>query len=276
MMKLVHANFARMIRNRIFWLSEAFVAGYSVFVYQMAARNLKRNPAAMNWNLYFFNAMLFIGILIAVFTAFFIGVEYSDGTIRNKLIIGHKRRDIYLANVLVCFTAGLIQFATYMLVSAVSGILITGATMMGLHEAGWCLLYCVLIIAAYTAVICLTAMLDSNKARVVLEEILLVAAFLILTSQIYRDLAEPEYTNRVVLTQEGGYQAEENVPNPKYVTGTKRVLYEWIDAFLPADQAMYVIDSEAVYSLRAPCCLLLETIVLILTGVYVFQKKDIK
>ncbi len=276
MMKLIHANFARMIKNRIFWLSEAFLAGYSVFVYLMAARNLKLNPVAVNWNLYFFNAILVIGVVIAVFSVFFIGVEYSDGTIRNKLIIGHKRREIYLANVLVCFTVGMIQFLTCLVVSAVSGTLIIGTQMLALHEPGWCMLHCVMIIAAYAAVFCMIAMLDTNKARAVLEEILVAAVFLILTLQIYGDLTQPEYTNRTALTQEGGFQVEENIPNPKYVTGNKRVLYEWIDAFLPADQAMYVIDSEAVYSLRAPCCLFFETVVLIMTGAYVFQKKDIK
>lgn len=276
MMKLLYANLMRVIKSRIFWIAELFMAGYSVFVYMMAFRNLKMNLSGTNWNLYFFNGMLFIGVVIAMFTSFFIGVEYDEGTIRNKLIVGHKRRDIYLAAFLVCFAVGMIQFITCMSVSALSGTLIIGKEILALHELGWCLVYSVTIILAYAAVFSMIAMIDSNKARIVLEEIILVAVFLILTSQIYSDLAEPERTNRVIMTETEGYQVEENIPNPKHITGAKRMLYEWIDAFLPADQAMYVVDSEAVYSLRAPCCLFLETILIVGAGLYVFSKKDIR
>ena len=38
----------------------------------------------------FFGCALFIGIVMAVFCSLFIGTEYSEGTIRNKIIIGQK------------------------------------------------------------------------------------------------------------------------------------------------------------------------------------------
>ncbi|MGY3662454.1 MAG: hypothetical protein ACXAHE_00930 [Roseburia sp. 1XD42-69] len=38
----------------------------------------------------------------------FLGTDYSDGTIRNKLTVGHTRTNIYLANLIVTFAAGLL------------------------------------------------------------------------------------------------------------------------------------------------------------------------
>ena len=127
MSRLIYANMVRMIKSKVFWISEIFLTGYSVFVYAMAAVNV-RNLGMVNngWTVYFFNEMLFIHVVMAVLIPFFIGVEYSDGTIRNKISVGHKRTDIYLANVIVCYAAGAVQFFTYSAVSALSALFFVG------------------------------------------------------------------------------------------------------------------------------------------------------
>lgn len=44
-----------------------------------------------------FSHILLVPIVFSVFCSLFIGTEYSDGTIRNKIVVGHTRRAIYLA-----------------------------------------------------------------------------------------------------------------------------------------------------------------------------------
>ena len=279
MSKLIYANLVRMFRSKIFWVSEIFLAGYSIFVYVMGRINIRNNSLMINrgWTIYFFNEMLFIHVVMVVFISFFIGVEYSDGTIRNKIAVGHTRRDIYLANVIVCYAAGLLQFITYSVVSVFSSLLLIGPyALVAMSQIPWRVGCSLFIILAYTAAFSLIAMLDANKARAVVLELVLALVFVMLMTQIWSDLQEPEKTNRVAMADTGEMVLEENIPNSKYVDGTKRVVYEWIDAFLPEDQAMYVIDSEAVFSMRAPLCLLGESLVLIAAGVYLFQRKDIK
>ncbi len=278
MSRLIYANLVRMIKSRIFWVSEIFLAGYSVLVYGMAAVNI-RNDGMNNFTgtVYFFNEMLFIHVIMAVFIPFFIGVEYSDGTIRNKIAVGHKRADIYLANVIVCYAAGLLQFVTYSVVSLLSALFFVGpsalASMEGIPRR---IVYSLVIILVYAAVYSLIAMLDSNKTRAVVVELLTALVFVILITQIYKDLQEPELTSRVVLSESGEMEIEENVPNSKYLYGTKRTVYEWLDACLPEDQSMYVIDPDAEFPLRPPLCMLGESVVMIAAGVYLFQRKDIK
>lgn len=279
MSKLIYANLVRMFRSKVFWASEIFLAGYSIFVYVMGRINIRNNSLMINrgWTIYFFNEMLFIHVVMAVFISFFIGVEYSDGTIRNKIAVGHARRDIYLANVIVCYAAGLLQFITYSVVSVFSSLLLIGPyALVSMSQIPWRVGCSLFIILAYTAAFSLIAMLDANKARAVVLELVLALVFVMLMTQIWSDLQEPEKMNRVAMADTGEMVLEEYIPNSKYVDGTKRVVYEWIDAFLPEDQAMYVIDSEAVFSMRAPLCLLGESLVLIAAGVYLFQRKDIK
>lgn len=44
---------------------------------------------------------LFVPLMVSLLTALFIGSDYSDGTMRNKLIAGQVRRNIYAANLVV-------------------------------------------------------------------------------------------------------------------------------------------------------------------------------
>ncbi len=47
------------------------------------------------------NYSTMIGVVIAIFTSLFLGVEYSEGAIRNKISMGHKRTAIYLSNLIL-------------------------------------------------------------------------------------------------------------------------------------------------------------------------------
>ncbi len=50
-----------------------------------------------------------LGIILSVFISLFIGAEYEYGTIRNKIISGYDRSEIYLANIFACIIAGWIM-----------------------------------------------------------------------------------------------------------------------------------------------------------------------
>lgn len=52
------------------------------------------------WIQLFFIYALFVPLMVSLLTALFIGTDYSDGTMRNKLIAGHVRRKIYVANLI--------------------------------------------------------------------------------------------------------------------------------------------------------------------------------
>lgn len=278
MSRLLCANFARMIKSKIFWVLEIFLAGYGIFAYASLAGSIKNGRAIPAGFLpYFFNEMLAMGAVVALFTVFFLGVEYSDGIVRNKISVGHTRKDIYLANLITCYIAAVIQFLTYTLTALLTGgLLIGSASFNGLNQLPWRIGCSLLILLVYAAIFTLLVMSDGNKARVTAVSFILVIVFFILMMQIYGDLAQPELTSRTVISEDGEVQEEENIPNPRYVSGTKRVIYEWIDTFLPADQVMYVLYPETVFSVKTPLCLLGESLALIGFGLYIFKRKDIK
>lgn len=278
MSRLLCANFTRMIKSKIFWILEIFLTGYGIFAYASLAGSIRNGGTMPDGFLpYFFNEMLAMGAVVALFTVFFLGVEYSDGIVRNKISVGHMRRDIYLANLITCYVAAIIQFLTYTLTALLTGgLLIGSASFNGFNQLPWRIGCSLLILLIYAALFTLFVMADGNKARVTAVSFVVVIVFFILTMQIYGDLAQPELTSRTVITEDGEMRVEENIPNPRYVSGTKRVVYEWIDTFLPADQVMHVLFPETVFSVKTPLCLLGESAALIGLGLYAFKRKDIK
>ncbi len=117
MRKLLSANFSRLWRSKIFWALEGISAIAGAVFYILAiinTKNIGEDWYLLSGNYYFFVVLVYIGAIMAVFSSFYIGAEYSDGTIRNKLNVGCARNSIYLANLVVVVTAGVLFTITHM------------------------------------------------------------------------------------------------------------------------------------------------------------------
>ena len=90
MSKLLSAGFIRLRKDKIFWIALIFMFGAGVFFPVMRYMDMQQSGYINNIDNGFFACALFIGIVMAVFCSLFIGTEYSDGTIRNKVVIGQK------------------------------------------------------------------------------------------------------------------------------------------------------------------------------------------
>lgn len=102
MSKLLSAGFIRLRKDKIFWIALIFMFGAGVFFPVMRYIDMQKSGYINNIDNGFFACALFIGVVMAVFCSLFIGTEYSDGTIRNKVVIGQKRTSIYLSNLIIC------------------------------------------------------------------------------------------------------------------------------------------------------------------------------
>lgn len=165
MSRLFSANMMRLKKSRIFLLGELFMVGYAFFVYGSAMSNMASSGPIDDWNLYFYNVLLVSGMVMALFVSVFLGVEYHDGTVRNKLMVGHRRKDIYLVNYATCLLAGFVMCATYYLCAILFGCLIVGRESLQIRNVGAGILCSILIFVAYTAIFVSVEMLDKNKVR---------------------------------------------------------------------------------------------------------------
>ena len=113
MIKLLSSGFCRVLRSKLFWLINIFCAGYGILMRINIIRQETYFGTEMPLDMAFFAIAVFIGIAIAVFASIFVGTDYSDGTIRNKIAAGHKRSVIYLSNLILVSVAGVVFLFFY-------------------------------------------------------------------------------------------------------------------------------------------------------------------
>lgn len=276
MRNLLSANFSRLWKDRIFWLCMGSMLLYSIIFMLNGCRQAAIALSEYNYSIdqYYFNFSISIGGFCAVFCSMFLGTEYSDGTIRNKIAAGHTRTNIYLSNLLLTFTATLFMMLVW-LISAMAAIPILGIWKMGIPNLLLYLLIAVMFIAALSAIFTFVNMQSSNKAAAVAISILLFFGLLLFASLINNSLSQPEMISSISLTV-NGMEVGDPVPNPNYLSSTARSVFQFILDFLPTGQGMQMAFLEMGSPLRMLLSSAFITALTTLAGMQIFRRKNIK
>lgn len=286
MSKLLRSNFARLWKSRIFWLGMLFSAGLSVFFILMRYIDIEQHQEIYaNLDESYKNAdnLIFMGGIIiifaaAVFIGIFVGTEYSDGTLRNKLIIGHSRSSIYLSNLIVCTTAGIIMHLTYIITTILLGnLLLEDSTLTFKKILLLTLMGTAAMIAASSLLVMISMLIHSKSAGAV--AILIATMVMFFASMtIFQRLSTPEYNDAYSYIDKdtGKPVVVEKEKNTNYLTGTKRKVYEFLNDFIPTSQ---FYKSALLDSSKLDITLIYDGIIILITttaGIAVFRRKNLK
>ena len=119
MIKLLKANLARLWKNKVFWLGFLVL---NVFCIIQKIGLIQDTIEVHYLEETFWIQAYVLGIILSVFISLFIGAEYEYGTIRNKIISGYDRSEIYLANIFACIIAGWIMCMGCLISSLLVGV----------------------------------------------------------------------------------------------------------------------------------------------------------
>lgn len=276
MNKLLSAGFARLWKNRIFWIE--IIAMLLFFTAVMIANYQSARDYGMNYTLdgFFPGSFMIIGFFTAAFAAMFLGTEYSDGTIRNKLIMGHSRSAIYLSALVICFVSTILVCLSSMILIAAMGIPMFGLLTKPLLNTLALIGAGIFIVAAYSAIFTMIAMLIANKPVTVIACIFICMAMYFGSMTISMKLEEPEIHPGYAWIENGEPVSSLPYPNRNYLQGTKREIYEFIYDFLPAGQGFQLAKENAVLKARFPLYSLLIAVSTTVGGILIFRRKDIK
>lgn len=275
MTKLLSANFLRLKKNKVFWGGLILMAAWGIFV------PVKLHMDAIEMNYAdrvedgFFACAMFIGIFIAVFCSLFLGTEYNDGTMRNKIIVGGKRSAIYLANAVVSCAAGLAMCAAYLLPYLCVGMPLMGAFCVPGEMVMLTMLTVLLLSAALSSVFTCIAMVCQNKAATAVICILLAFGSL-MSGMVLNEMLEAPPTHLLYSLDENGEMSSSEEPNPKYLEGTKREIVQTLYDINPGGQAIQCAGMTAVNPLRLPLYSLAIIVLATGAGCVLFRKRDLK
>lgn len=276
MRRLLRANFSRLLKNKLFWILisiELFMGGLFPVLHYMD--NIDEKSAwTMDSTIFIYT--LFVPLMVSLLTALFIGSDYSDGTMRNKLIAGQVRKNIYAANLVVNMEAAFLLCFAFWISHVCIGTPLLGWFVSDAKKMLGYLLVTLTTVAACIAIFTLISMLCSNKAYSVAGCILIIFMLLFVGVRITAALNEPEMYDAYSYMSEGVTVQEDETPNPNYVSGVKRQIYNFLNEFLPGGQMIklsnmnaehlgrYAVYDGVIFAFVTGC------------GILSFRRKDLK
>lgn len=220
------------------------------------------------------NTLPFLCLLQAAYISLFLGTEYQDGTIRNKVIAGHSRQTIY-GSFLVTALAGSFLILLGWALGGIVGIIRFGWFTSPITQLVLYALQILALTAANAALLTLIGILVQSQAKSAVLSILLMLLLIVAGSVMYNSLNEPETISEAVITA-NGIEIGESQPNPSYISGTLRRIYQFAVNTLPSGQAILLANREVanpIFSTLASVCI---TFIASFLGVEIFKKERLK
>lgn len=286
MNKLISSEFIRLFKSNLFRFCLIFSTGLGAIMVLMRWSDIK-----MNQNIYaklgpeyctadglIFTGSLYILFVIAVLVGLFVGTEYSNGTIRNKIIAGHVRFNIYISKLIVCTVADIIIHMSCIFAVLIFGEIFINGTTIPATKILLFSLVSISAVIALTAMFLFISMTFQSKATGSVVCLVTSIMLLFMAMTIYQKLSEPEYYDSYSYFDENTGREisyEETEKNPQYITGDTRKLYEFLDNFIPVSQ-LYQIMIQETKNLKI---IVVYDIILIIAitgvGVVIFNRKNI-
>lgn len=252
MSRLLNANFARLKKDKVFWITAVFMAVYAAGVCIGASSrggDIKLDGLFLYG--YGLDGIVAVpGIVMAVLCSMFIGTEYSDGTIRNKLVVGRTRFEIYSANFITCAAAGIFLNVVYSIFICAIGIPMFGGFVMPAGILIQTIVTGLLMMVSYAALFNMITMLLPNKTTSSVLSLIAVITVMITAAYIIMRLVEPEITDIYNLVD--GQYAVETGPNPFYIGGTARVICQFFVNLFPSGQGLQLSGKYAELNWTLP------------------------
>lgn len=278
MIKLLRTNFYRLKKSKLFY--SFLIASVCLGAYKMMENH------RMDWegvpgyfDVNFLSLSIPILFFLSAFIPIFIGVQYSDGTVRNKLVIGHRRLSVYVANLLLSLFVSLVYCLSYLLSEVVFALIFK----LGLQSSIKAVLVFagmhLLVTAVFASIFVFVSTIITSKTYSAVLCILATMILLFTAAWVQSALEEPEYYDayEVAYLQEDSQDlTNTTIKNPNYLDGSKRKLAIDFLNISPAGQFLQIISARSENFSLISTYVIIWLIMINYFGYIIFRKMDLK
>lgn len=257
MRRLLRADGFRMIHSRELWFC---IAGMLL----TAAGFIFMQYTAMDYEVplsrVIFLPMSFFGVAVAALVSLYVGQDFSDGCIRNKIIAGRSRKHIYFSCIVVSCIACAAVFLITTLFTVVVGRHLFSQD-VGAPEITQYLVLGLFMSMADGCIFSAVTLLNGNKTTAVMSNMFLAFFMLFLCMHTNQILVQPEFKDGIL--------------NPHYASGIKRQIYGILHDLNPFGQAAQLSSMNCLNTVRFIFCDFIWGIITVGCS-RIFGKKNIR
>ncbi|MDE6110602.1 MAG: hypothetical protein K2F65_01665, partial [Eubacterium sp.] len=132
------------------------------------------------------------------------------------------------------------------------------------------------ITASLASILTMFCMLCSKRSVSVVLAILIMFGLMVFASTVNEALSTPETTREIISYTLDGVEFGDPIPNPYYVDGFKRTIFEFIRQFLPTGQGILIVHEEVTHPIVNMLYSVLTAVIVNFCGIIAFKKKDLK
>lgn len=224
---------------------------------------------------YFFFFLPVFSLMISSYVSIFVGKSFDWGTVKNKITVGHSRRDIYLSFLIVSMVGTLVFIALFLIPYSVFGSLVYEDMSISFKALVFVLISAVLVLLSVTAIS--VALMETIGSRVISMIVSLFVVFALLLIGNYAEelLNEPEMISNSMIMVDGAFQFADSYPNPRFLAESKRWIYEALRDATLGGQMSQIMNMECNW-IRVSLYSVFSSILATLVGCIIFSRKDLK
>lgn len=268
MIKLLKAGFFRLKKDVVFWLFIFLTIGLAIF--SLFRHEETKLDVLIN------EFIMYIGLLIAIFVSIFVGKEYSQGIIRNKIIVGHSRISIFFSNLIISIITSILCEIIYLVLVFLIGIPLFGQMQMPLSQFALVILNTILVIISFCSIFNFIAMICSEITISTTICIILFIAMFIAQGSFALTANSNKYINHTYTDENGNTHIISQEPDPNYPGDQKVKQAKIIYLSIPQGQAMEIGNNDLESLQQMPIYSISLIVIINILGVYIFSKKELK
>lgn len=275
MINLLNAGLFKLSRSKMFFIIALMVLGIALVIFLNNASNNLQNVSLNNMSL---NSIILMGLFMAMFSSLFLGEEFTYGTIRNKIIMGHSRIKIYMSNLIISIITGIIFETIYIVATLILGSFVGIDMHITIYEYSVLLLKTFMVIIAFSSLYNFITLISSEVTIATAICMIVFIIMFVVCNALYSVISTNKYMTTIIMDENGKLQKLEDKENlnPNYPGETKIRIAKIIFYSIPEGAAMSILDFENEDNSYFIICSLSNIIIINLLGMMIFQKKNFK